>query len=723
MSNKQLVITIYAIILLLPNLCQGQLREPIPIFYNGSIRGDLGTMTGGGQAETVTLLNRLRHVDENLLTLCAGDVLGPSVTSDVDGGATIIEIMNLSKYDACGVGAHDFSYGWEGFVERAKEAKFPFICANLKYMGVEPTVTKDFVLLERGGNKVLVTGVTSPSLPKRWPAWPKGLTVQSSVSTLKKIRAEAQKADLVVVLSSMEFEENMTLLKRLPWVDIVISTIVVGNRLIDKSFRDVSLVNGRRLLWTFHSGLTVGLMRTIRMGNKLDSTLRILDVLKEAEPDETAKDLIEKLQQRTQTELGENVCELTEEELANLQATLLEALRFELNAEVAMIDQSSFRTRHGAKCLTKNAIRQIYPFRSRGAVVILTGRELKKLWDMRNEPIVWNRGLSFVGLEEKYGELLINGRLLRNHREYRIATSEYLALGSLDLLPHQPNSVRKTSVSNLLLKHFTRFAKADRKKLYRKLSRRTIHRRNMNFDVAYERLYFSGSADQYQYNDPSAFGLGSDIPGLVGNPHDSFRFDLDVDVIVDEPDYDTTMRLDMTYKTWKESRSVDHAELTFRREATAIGDKPQLFGEYKLTGTVSRPNLEGRRHPMFGKAVAGLVWRTTRHAKLLAGLGNLTRFSQPDNPNSLGINLQYEYKKNFKQNIEFNTTFDLFGSWDDDKVRTANVDMQLRFKVTKSFSTVFKFRRYFWRDDFVDESAQRSEVYVGFGVTRRLRRF
>ena len=31
------------------------------IFYNGSIRGDLGEMTSGGQARTVTLLNRERR--------------------------------------------------------------------------------------------------------------------------------------------------------------------------------------------------------------------------------------------------------------------------------------------------------------------------------------------------------------------------------------------------------------------------------------------------------------------------------------------------------------------------------------------------------------------------------------------------------------------------------------------------------------------------------------
>ena len=699
------------------------LREPIPIFYNGSIRGDLGTMTGGGQAETLTVLKRLRSVDENILALCAGDVLGPSVTSDVDGGATIVKIMNLSKYDVCGLGPHDLSYGWQGFLARVKEANFPFVCTNIRYEGKHPSELMKSVLLERGGNKVFVAGVTSSTLPNRWPAWPKNLTVKNPITVLKDLEVEAKRADMVVLLSSMEFEENMNLLKRLPWVDVVISTLVVGNRLIDKSFRDVSLVNGRRLLWTFHSGLTVGLLRGLQTSKGFDSTLRLLDVLVEGEPDEGAKELIGKVQQRTQKELGDCICNLTDDEFKDLSHTMLQALRYELNCEVAIIDESSFRTRHGDKCLTKNSIRQIYPFRSRGAVVILTGREIKKLWEQRKEPIVWNLGLAIVGLREKRGKLLINDRLLRNHLEYRVATSEYLALGSLGLMPRQPGAVRDKGLSAIFMDHFAKYAKVDRKKLYRALSRRPIHRRKLNFDFSYERLYFSGSAYQYQYSDPSAFGLGSDIPGLVGNPHDAFRFDVEADIVVDRVDYDETMRLDITYKTWKDSRSLDYAELTLRREATAIDDRPQVFGEYKLTGTVSRPDLADKRHPMFGKAVAGLVWRPTRHGKILAGLGNLTRFSQLDNPNSTGVNVQYEFKKNMGNNIELSTLFDLFGSFDKDKVRTADVDLQLRFKITQTFSTVLKFRRYFWRDDIVDESAQRSEVYVGFGVTRRLRRF
>ena len=722
MFSKVILVTLLAITLAATN-AHSTLREPIPIFYNGSIRGDLGTMTGGGQAETLTLLKRLRKVNENLISLCAGDVLGPSVTSDVDGGATIVKIMNMAQYDVCGVGAHDFSYGWQGFLDRVKEANFPFVCSNIYYKDKHPIELKDNVLIERGGNKVFVAGVTSATLPKRWPGWPIDLSVKSPVAALKAMEIEAKQADMVVVLSSMEFEENMNLLKRLPWIDVIISTLVVGNRLIDKTFRDVSLVNGRRLLWTFHSGLTVGLLRGLRSKKGFDSTLRLLDVLEEGEPDETAKELIFKLQQKTQTEMGECICNLNDEEFKELKTTLLEALRYELKAEIALIDQSSFRTRHADKCLTKNSIRQIYPFRSRGAVVILTGRQIKKLWEQRNEPIVWNRGLAILGMRESRGKLLINDRLLRNHLEYRVATSEYLALGSLDLLPRQPEAVKERGLSQIFIDHYSKYAEADRKKMYRRLSRRPIHRRKLNFDFSYERLYFSGSADQYQYRDPSAFGLGSDIPGLVGNPHDSFRFDLDADVVVDNVDFDETMRIDITYKTWKDSRSLDYAELTLRREATAVDDRPQVFGEYKLTGTVSRPDLADKRHPMFGKAVAGLVWRPTRHGKILAGLGNLTRFSQPDNPNSLGINFQHEFKKNMGNNIELSTLFDFFGSWDKDKVRTADVDLQLRFKITQNFSTVLKFRRYFWRDDIVDESAQRSEVYVGFGITRRLRRF
>ena len=94
-------ILLVAITILLPMASQtlaSQVMIDTPefnIFYNGSIRGDLGKMTGGVQARTVTLLNEKRKDYENLISLCAGDIIGPSATSNVDGGKTVINVMNL----------------------------------------------------------------------------------------------------------------------------------------------------------------------------------------------------------------------------------------------------------------------------------------------------------------------------------------------------------------------------------------------------------------------------------------------------------------------------------------------------------------------------------------------------------------------------------------------------------------------------------------------------
>ena len=333
------------------------------------------------------------------------------------------------------------------------------------------------------------------------------------------------------------------------------------------------------------------------------------------------------------------------------------------------------------------------------------------------------RGLSWLVFWKKGGKLLVNGRVLDNDRKYRVATTEFLAMGSLRLLPKQQEAVRNTPIIDILIKHFREQGGVNRSLLYKRLEKRRIYSHTVALDVAYERLNFGGSADQYQYVDPSTFGIGSDIPGLVGTPHDSLRIDLGAEAVLEDPGSASTIRLDATYSTWNESRSVDRAAFTFRREATSIDSRPRLFGEYKLTGTIRAPQLPDESHPVFGKAVAGMIWKLSERSRLLAGLGHLSRFSQPGNPMSLGLNIQYELRRNLHKNVEFKMAFDGFASWEDERIKTGNLDLEFRFRITRYMSTVAKYKRFLWSDSDVDDSATRNEVFLGFGITRSLRLF
>ena len=349
--------------------------RPVSVFYNGSIRGDLGVMTRGVQARTVTLLKEARLREPDLISLCAGDVIGPSVTSRIDGGKAVIDVMNLCRYDVSGIGSHDFSYGWDNFVNRVKEADFPFVCSNIIVSGEGSKIIKPYTIVERGGAKVLVLGATSPKLPSRWPSWPERVNVADPIDSLSCHQSLADDVDLVVLLSNMEFEENIEVLKRLPWIHTIVSTIVVGTKLIDLSFREISLIDGRRLLWTFHSGRTVGFLRAMKTDEGIETQLRLQNVEKVSSPDLEALNIIEASEARTFTEQSEHLCMLSEDEMAQIPVILLNALRYELNAEIGLMDLSSIEEDEVLSDLTPHVLRQMYPYLSKGAVAILTGRE------------------------------------------------------------------------------------------------------------------------------------------------------------------------------------------------------------------------------------------------------------------------------------------------------------------------------------------------------------
>jgi 2',3'-cyclic-nucleotide 2'-phosphodiesterase (5'-nucleotidase family) len=87
----------------------------------------------GGAAE---MLGRWRQQegytpDGPFLVLSGGDMwTGPAISSWFNGDAAA-EVLNLMGYQAAAVGNHEFDFGLDVLRRHAKDAKFPFLSANL----------------------------------------------------------------------------------------------------------------------------------------------------------------------------------------------------------------------------------------------------------------------------------------------------------------------------------------------------------------------------------------------------------------------------------------------------------------------------------------------------------------------------------------------------------------------------------------------------------------
>ena len=696
-------------------------NPPLTILYNGSFIGQLSPLSGGVQSKSVAFIESQRKLDKELLLLASGDCLGPGPIGDIDGGKSMVEVMNIARYDAAGLGLYECFAGYESFKERALEAKFPFVSANVVAKeGKNPLVP--FVIVERNGWRVFVTGVVSPRYPNSSFMWSKELAVRPILPALRALKDKARDCSLVIVLATQSMGENVELLKKLPWVHIVITSMVDEGSLADLDLCSTTLRDGRRLLWTFLGGKKIGALRVFSCeANSLESKIELHSVSESHHADERVKDVIEGLDLKTQKETGNVLARLSKEEANDFESTFLNVLRCSLNAEVALIDRSSLAKTTVDERLTYLALRQVYPYISKGACTVVSGRLLKELWSKRKNALIWGKGLVFTGLTEESGRVCINRRPIVNDDRYRVATTQYLAEGGGDLLPKDSNSVVGASLFDVVARFFESHGFVERKRRLARIERKAVLRQQLKADLYYDRMSFGGAAEAYQYDDPNRSEIGSDIPGLSGLPHDAVNLYIEAERTYTWQRSIGTIRLVGGFYEWDGKMWTDSADLTLRYEKNSLGRKPTWFTEFSLQGTVDNPEEQSR--PLFLKGVAGLRWKPLRHAKFFAGLGHLSRQSQPEKPSDSGLNLAFEVKQPLQNDIVFSANLDFFTAATGEDVRTLDGRCELSFRLNKRLRSVARYRKFLWHDNVHSSSALRNEFYIGLGIRHELRRF
>ena len=162
----------------------------------------------GGMARLYTYVQQVRSENPNTLLLDAGDdIQGTIMTDDLfnkkpERVHPVIAAMNFMKFDAMTVGNHEFNWGLENMKAILGQAEFPVLCANVRDAQGATAVGKDWTMLEAGGVKIALIGVTSPSVP-RWDGGKPGIdacTYEDASEAVKRTIAEiGDQADIIMV--------------------------------------------------------------------------------------------------------------------------------------------------------------------------------------------------------------------------------------------------------------------------------------------------------------------------------------------------------------------------------------------------------------------------------------------------------------------------------------------------------------------------------------------
>src|SRR5690606_23022307 len=176
--------------------------EPFPM--DGSRNQGLG-----GVARRSALINRIRQEEKSVLLLDSGDMFQGTPYFNMFGGKVELELMSKLGYEAGTFGNHEFDNGLQGLVKHLDKANFPFLTANYDFKGtVLEGRTKDFIILEKGGIRIGLTGIGIDVTGLVDPNSHKGMTYLDPIPVVNRIAAQLKqekKCDLVICLSHLGY--------------------------------------------------------------------------------------------------------------------------------------------------------------------------------------------------------------------------------------------------------------------------------------------------------------------------------------------------------------------------------------------------------------------------------------------------------------------------------------------------------------------------------------
>ena len=168
---------------------------------------DMKESTGDGLARVSTYVSQVREENPNTILVDAGDTIqGTIMTDDLYSKDTtdhpVPAALNYMGYDAWVLGNHEFNFGVDTLKEIIAQTDVPVLAANIKNADGSYFTGAGYTIVERGGVKVAIIGVTTPNIP-RWDGTKQGvadLTFESMADAVADCIEEiGDGADVIMV--------------------------------------------------------------------------------------------------------------------------------------------------------------------------------------------------------------------------------------------------------------------------------------------------------------------------------------------------------------------------------------------------------------------------------------------------------------------------------------------------------------------------------------------
>jgi len=396
----------------------------------------------GGAARLAALVTTERT--PTTLFLAAGDLMQGTNLSNLFAGRPVIEAFNLMGLDASAVGNHEFDNGQPALSERAAEARFLFLAANIAGGGS----WRPAVIRKVGSLRVALFGLTTAETPlATHPRNVKGLVFNDPVATARRLVAELRpQADLIVALTHLGVEEDEKLAVAVPGIDVI-----VGGHTHTK-IEQPEVIGGTLVLQAYERGVFLGrLDLEVSLGKIIAHRYRLLPVTAAAGEDPAVATLVagylqklgDKMNEPVGTALadldgGKDAMRTGETALGDLVA---DVMREAAGADVALINGGTIRAGIPAGPVTVGAIYNVLPFDNWLISFAITGKELRESLEtgvsrveVRDGGFPQVSGMSYTfdpkaPAGSRITAVSVGGAPLEDSRRYVLATHDFLAAG------------------------------------------------------------------------------------------------------------------------------------------------------------------------------------------------------------------------------------------------------------------------------------------------------
>jgi 2',3'-cyclic-nucleotide 2'-phosphodiesterase (5'-nucleotidase family) len=428
--------------------------NPIPAYWRP------GSPRLGGAAWLAGLANRVRAREHTVFLFDAGDMF-TGMTSYVTRGEMLMEMMRAMRYDAFGIGNHEFDYGADNFERQMARVPYPVLGANIYYKGTLHRYSRPYVILERDGVRIAVIGIIGEDA--RSVALPSGVAnldfEDPATAIAPLVRELRPQVDLVVVLAhegktgpmqtdaegrpevQRDFDEDIRLAGAVPGIDVLVGGH--AHRGIEVPY--VHPRTGTIIVQTYGYGTRLGFLRLRLAGGQVAGHEgRLLEVWTDSiAPDSAVAAVVAAYRARMPdsltTVVGTTRLRLTRDyrHESVLGDFVADVLRTTTGAEIGFENAGGLRADIPEGAVTRADIIDALPFVNRLARYRLTGAQVREVIE---QGLTLERGMIQVsGLRVDYDltrpvgqravRILVGGRPLEAARTYTVGTQDFVGQG------------------------------------------------------------------------------------------------------------------------------------------------------------------------------------------------------------------------------------------------------------------------------------------------------